>query len=31
VKLSKDRDKKVIDGKEVEVVRGVAVASPPGT
>ena len=30
-KLSKDRDKKVIDGKEVEVVRGVAVASPPGT
>ena len=30
-KLSKDRDKKVIDGKEVEVVRGLAVASPPGT
>jgi putative DNA primase/helicase len=30
-KLSKDRDKKVIDGKEVEVVRGVAVTSPPGT
>jgi putative DNA primase/helicase len=28
-KLSKERDKKMIDGKEVEIVRGLAVAPPP--